>query len=281
MNQQEALAEMQRIGLDVEAPDYDTHEVQRVSLIGAAKSKKNGAYHLREFRLRSGREVVVGFAQNWVTGEVVSFTVDQGDTVDQAEWEQVKKEQAALRQKAKAEAKKRAEETAKRAAEIWANLPDSGKAPYLFKKQVRGFGLRYSRDSVVVPVADINGELKGLQFISADGSKKFLTGTAKKACFHLIGNIKKRVGIAEGYATAASIHQATGIPVAVAFDAGNLEPVAQVIRQKHPEVEIVIFGDDDRETEGNPGRTKALAAAEAVNGRAVFPLVEEASHAQA
>lgn len=278
MNIAETLDQLANMGLIVDQLDTDGL-LHRVPVEGKRSSNRAGAYCLRELNLRSGRLAVVGFAQNWTTGHLESFTVQQGDTADKEEWEQVKKQQAELRKQAKQEAEQRANEAAVRAQEIFYKLPDSGKGPYLFKKGVRGFGLRYSRDSVVVPVRDITGVLRGLQFIDANGGKKFLTGTAKRGCFHFIGDLAAvgdRVGIAEGYATAASIYQITGIPTAVAFDAGNLQPVAEALRKHFPNTEIVIFGDDDRETEGNPGRTKALAAAQAVNGQAVFPQLQEA-----
>ncbi|NCN42690.1 hypothetical protein GW916_15745, partial [bacterium] len=56
-----------------------------------------------------------------------------------------------------------------------------------------------------------------------------------------------------------------------AFNAGNLLPVAEVIRRQDPEAEIVIAGDDDQWTAGNPGRTKAEEGARAINGFYVFP----------
>ncbi|MBK9986174.1 MAG: toprim domain-containing protein [Betaproteobacteria bacterium] len=83
------------------------------------------------------------------------------------------------------------------------------------------------------------------------------------------------LAVCEGYATAASVHQATGRPTAVAFDAGNLANVAKTLRKLYPAVLVVIAGDDDRATEArtgsNPGRLKAEAAARAVHGLAVFP----------
>lgn len=139
--------------------------------------------------------------------------------------------------------------------------------------------LYIKRGTLVVPLKDIGGQLMSLQFIFESGSKKFLKYGQKSGCFHFIGDTVsagEKLGIAEGYATAATIHEVTGLPVAVAFDAGNLLPVAQAFYEFMTHIQIVIFGDDDRETEGNPGRTKALAAAQAVNGRAVFPQLQEA-----
>ena len=76
--------------------------------------------------------------------------------------------------------------------------------------------------------------------------------------------------IAEGFATGATIHAATGLPVAVAFDAGNLEAVAVAMRQKLPDMPIIVCADDDL-TASNPGLTKARAAALAVDGKLAIP----------
>jgi len=56
-----------------------------------------------------------------------------------------------------------------------------------------------------------------------------------------------------------------------AYDSGNLLPVATSLRQRYPDKAIVIAGDDDHRSENNPGREKAIAAAEAVAGVAIFP----------
>ena len=107
--------------------------------------------------------------------------------------------------------------------------------------------------------------------------KRFLPGGRKSGLWHLIGSATGAdlVLICEGYATGASLHEATGRPVAVAFDAGNLAKVAQALQALHPAARLLIAGDDDRATEAktgaNPGRVKATAAARAVAGLAVFP----------
>src|SRR5207247_8290229 len=103
--------------------------------------------------------------------------------------------------------------------------------------------------------------LHSLQFITpekpAEGSNKlYLAGGRAAGCYHAIGKPNGVLAVAEGYATAASIHQATGYAVAVAFDAGNLEPVAVALRAKYPELRIVVCADDDYLTAGNPGLTK-------------------------
>nr|MBS0020896.1 toprim domain-containing protein [Gammaproteobacteria bacterium] len=82
--------------------------------------------------------------------------------------------------------------------------------------------------------------------------------------------------IAEGYATAATLAEGLGYATVAAFDAGNLAAVARALHDKYPQKPVLIAGDDDRHlkaTQGiNPGRVKAKAAAEAVGGRALFPI---------
>jgi putative DNA primase/helicase len=77
--------------------------------------------------------------------------------------------------------------------------------------------------------------------------------------------------IAEGFATAATIHEVTGYPVAVAFTAGNLELVAQGLHRKFPDLQLIICADDDTATAGNPGLTKAKSAAVAVGAKVAIP----------
>ncbi|MEZ0137341.1 MAG: DUF5906 domain-containing protein [Candidatus Reddybacter sp.] len=160
-----------------------------------------------------------------------------------------------------------------RSAKIWQALPDGGTSDYLSAKQVRAWGVRFSRGAMVVPVRDASRALVGLQFIAGDGSKKFLTGTQKRGSWHLLGDVSPRapIAVAEGYATAASIRQATGWAVAVAFDAGNLLPVTEALFAQHPEAMFLICADDDHKTAGNTGKKAAKKAAEHCSGRVVVP----------
>lgn len=164
------------------------------------------------------------------------------------------------------------------AAALWAQASDQGEGAYLTRKGVQAYGLRFtSDDRVLVPLRDERSELRNVQTINASGEKRFLPGGRKSGLWHWCGTPEGApvLIVCEGYATAASVHQATGRPAAVAFDAGNLLPVAKALRKLHPAVLLVLCGDDDQATEArtgtNPGRLKATAAARAVRGLAVFP----------
>lgn len=147
--------------------------------------------------------------------------------------------------------------------------------PYLARKQVGNHGLRVARDGdLLIPIRDGMGRMMSLEQIGSDGGKWYLKGGRKAGGFHYIGDLAAKprvVCVAEGYATAASIHEATGYPVATAMDGGNLMAVARVLRGKWPRAVIVLCADDDWKTEKNPGVKQASAAAAAVRGRIAIP----------
>lgn len=144
---------------------------------------------------------------------------------------------------------------------------------YLSTKGVNAYGVRVdSSGALIVPMRDTAGKLHSLQTIGPDGDKRFLFGGRVKGCYHAIGRPNGgRLIVCEGYATGASIHQAMGDAVAVAFNAGNLESVATALHRKYPDLVLIVAADDDHQTEGNPGMTKARAAALAVGGFVVAP----------
>ncbi len=151
---------------------------------------------------------------------------------------------------------------------------------YLERKKIKAYDVRYSIDSVgnhvlVIPIRNIHYEIQAVQYIKADGEKRI--HGVKKGNFHILGEIEsdRRIYVAEGYATAYSDYEATGSPVVVAFDCGNIESVIVSLKTKYPTNTIIIAGDDDRRAIGNPGRTHAEKAAKKHNCSIVFPKFPE------
>lgn len=128
---------------------------------------------------------------------------------------------------------------------------------------------------LVVPLRDPNGTLWALQTINAQGTKLFPKFGRKAGNCHFIPGPLDVIGIVEGYATGASVHEAMGWAVAVALDVGNMARVLPHLRERFPDSRLVICGDDDPETDGNPGRVKALALAAEYGCVAVFPQISE------
>lgn len=164
-------------------------------------------------------------------------------------------------------------ENAKRIAhELLHQSPLATHHPYLIKKGIDAHGIRADGDRLLIPIRDSAGTLQSMQTISADGSKRFLFGGRVLGGYFSIGKPQKQLIVCEGFATGASIHQCTGLAVAVAFSAVNLEAVALALHKKYPALEITIAADDDYNTAGNPGMAKAKAAALAVNGSLAIPV---------
>lgn len=206
-----------------------------------------------------------GLSENW-QAEVGRTLTDE----ERAEYRRRMEESARKREEAEREAHAQARQ---RAEELWSEAkPATNAHPYLANKRAKAHGLRVAADGrLLVPVRDRGGALHSLQFIAADGEKRFLPGGRMAGGYFAIGKPGAVLCIAEGYATAATIHETTGHPVAVAFNAGNLEAVARTLREKLPSVRLILCADDDAATEGNPGIAKATAAARAVGGLLAVP----------
>ena len=138
-----------------------------------------------------------------------------------------------------------------------------------------------------VPATDVDGKHWTTQYIKEDGTKRFAKDSKKEGCFHPVGGMDALAAapalvISEGYATAAQVAEAVGHATVAAFDSGNLEAVAKALHAKFPDKPVIIAGDDDRHlvmTHGNnPGREKAEAAAQAVGGKAIFPIFAPAEN---
>ncbi len=167
---------------------------------------------------------------------------------------------------------------ARNATTLWtsaAPAPDSH--PYLIGKGITACGVRLYENELVIPVCDLDNTPNSLQFINPVGKKRFLSGGKISGNGFVIGNLDgaSKVCLAEGFATGASVFTETGLPVVIAFNAGNLLPVAQALRQRYPKMTITICADDDHQTEGNPGLTKATEAAVKINGLLAVPLFGE------
>lgn len=185
-----------------------------------------------------------------------------------------------------AERSERQREAAVRAVEFWsAAQPAPADHSYLVRKGVKPHGLRvYSGrliisevncdGALIAPLRDSAGELHNLQFITADSEKRYLPGGRISSCYHAIGKPDGVLVIAEGYATAASLHEATGHATACAFNAGNLVPVAKALRAKLPGIRIIAAADNDIGEKGNVGVKKAQEAARAVNGLVAVPEID-------
>ncbi len=189
------------------------------------------------------------------------------------EHEQLRQRIEQARRQREAEQHQRQQAAAEYAARLWrdARRADPGH-PYLAGKGCRPHTLRQRGDVLLVPL-NRDGVLVNLQRIHPDGAKRFLSGGMVKGCCSSLGSITagQPLYLCEGWATGATIHEATGAAVACAMNAGNLLDVGRRLQRRYPDAVLIVAGDDDRQTEGNPGRTSAIKAAAALGCGLVLP----------
>ncbi len=235
---------------------------------GEGKGNRNTAAWCKLFPDSMG-----GIFGDYSTGLSDDWQAKREKPFSASEREAFKRHVAEARKQAEADQKERHAEAAKRAAGIWeAANPAPADNFYLARKGIEAHGARLHDGALIIPMRD-RAALCSLQFIGPDGDKRFLAGGKVKGCYFSIGTMQGAAAlcIAEGYATGASIHAATGHPVAVAFTAGNLGAVAKTMRERFADLPLILCADDDAATESNPGITKATEAARSVGGLLAVP----------
>lgn len=257
---------MQAAGYDLENPPITDGKLHRFPC-GDRNGDRAGWYVLH------GDGVPAGSYGDWRSGKSFTWCAKKEHDFTPQERETYRQRIEEQKRAREAEEKRTRDQAAERARKIWdAAKPASADHAYLKKKQVKPYGIRQDAEGrLLVPVRNPAGDINSLQTIDGDGKKLFLPGGQKRGCCCAIKGNGETYYVSEGYATGASIHEATGASVIVSFDAGNLLPAAEALRAKHPDAKITICGDDDRWTEGNPGRTKAAAAAQAIGAELVIP----------
>ena len=244
-------------------PDGQIHRY-RVPIDNA--SSKNGWYVLYD-----GENPTIVFG-SWKTGEKITKSFKDPQGLSPAERQQHQEQISQAQETADHERKKLQQAAAIRAQAIWEKAtPAPDNHPYLTRKHIQPHGMRVFREKLVIPAYDATEAISTLQFIGADGTKRFLRGGAITGNCFTIGEPGPTVYVLEGFATGATVYDATGTYTVVAFNAGNLKPVALRLRQECPDAQIILAADNDSGTEDNPGLTKAQEAAVAVKGSVVFP----------
>jgi len=218
-----------------------------------------------------GGNIGVGVYGDWRTGERETWVSKRAESMSHEERAVLSGHiEEAKRLREEAQARLHAD-TAIMAQAEWAALQPATAHPYLDAKRIKPHGARIKGDALVIPVCDASG-IVSLQYIWPE-KKRFMTGGKTRGCYYIIPGADNTVYVCEGFATGATISDATGATVYVAFNAGNLIDVTQAAKAAHPQARLIVAGDDDVNTEGNPGRAKATAAADMARCDVVFPSV--------
>ncbi len=221
-------------------------------------------------------QIAAGAFGCWRLGTTVNWCSKSTEVMTHTERAVFEQKRQAMAESRRIDGEKRKAEACDAAARVIARATPATGHGYLTAKGIQPHGALIDGELLILPMRDTNGVLHSLQRIAESGDKRFLSGGRVTGCFYQIGALTDSLIVCEGFATGASIREATGASVAVAFNASNLQPVAMAFRAKYPGLKIVIASDDDSKTEGNPGLTKATEAAQAVNGRLATPIFLDA-----
>ncbi len=166
--------------------------------------------------------------------------------------------------KAEAENKQRIlwDEAEVKATEFLLKLKQAENHPYLDSKKISATdGVFINHSELIIPVINEFGKIRSYQSINYRGDKLFMEDGQVQACFHEISGSLDVVLICEGYATGVSLYSASGYTVYCAFNCGNLNNVAQIVKRKHEGSKVVVCADNDRFTNNNPGIKKGADTA--------------------
>ncbi len=215
--------------------------------------------------------IASGHFGSWKVGVVHHWS--SREPVDHLEAQLVRQCIEQTRRQREAEQQQRNQAAAEYANRLWrdARRADAGH-PYLTAKGCRPYDLRQIGDVLLVPLYH-KGELVNLQRIGGDGSKRFLSGGRVKGCYSPLGIITadQPLYLCEGWATGATLYAETGSAVACAMNSGNLLETGRHLQRRHPEAVLIVAGDDDRQTEGNPGKAAAVKAASTLGCGLILP----------
>jgi putative DNA primase/helicase len=267
-NTQSITAEMASHGLSGLDPSdlMVDGQIHRFNVEGDKRGSKNGWYVLFDDGL------LAGCFGSWRSGQSITWCSKDTSTLTTAELRKHTMHMTAAKKQREAAKIERQAAAAMQANDLYQYHPKA-KADHLYlrRKQVLPHDLHQDGQTLLVPlVAD--GEFVNLQRIEASGGKYFLPGGRVIGAYHPIGGTPtEKLIICEGFATGATLHENTGHIVWCAMNAGNLLAVAHYANSHAGALEIIIAADNDEQTEGNPGVTKAKEAAAAIGAEVSIP----------
>ena len=237
-------------------------QIHRYRLNGDKRSNKSGAYCIYNDGLPAG------WAEDWHIGKSINWCYDTSglpkEQRDYYESPEQKKKIEAAKEKRKQEALQRQAEVSDKARIRIETLPDAPENhKYLQAKQVYPYNLKLDGQNLAVPLRDINGNIKSLQWIYPNSDKKLYPGSMPKGLFWSIGldllttHPDWPILFGEGYATMAKVYELTGYPCVAGISCYYLAEAAKALKGKYTEQKIIVMADNDKETElkrgFNPG----------------------------
>lgn len=220
----------------IDPPEHIEFDTNRIVRYGR---KKNSWY------IAYSDGVPAGQFGDWRLGLQSNWRADVGRELSAAEEMALARRWAESKKAREAEEAKRHEVTSDTVDTIWSNGAHADAShPYLVKKGVQPHGVRITGDGRLMVPLFSDGELASLQYITADGDKRFHTGGKVAGCCYSVGEPTATVYVAEGFATAATVHEVTQCQCVVAFNASNIPAVVSALRSIAKSIVVVADNDE-------------------------------------
>lgn len=264
------------------------------SSLGSSYDRKNIRARWKSFRKGyGGRPVTIG--------SLIYYAMNSGFKFDENKKEvspHIIQQRAERKKQLEIEAKEEQKKVIQgyasaknQAQQKWNNALPSDGHPYLAKKDVMPHNTRIGKwvykdesgalqteeNALLIPLYK-NGELVSMQGILPDGTKKLLYKGEKQGVYHDFGELTHTILLCEGWATGATLHEATQLYTLACIDAGNLLHVAKYVRKKYPLSRIIICADNDQYKKSNTGLKSAYKASCAVDADVVYPVFSNVEH---
>lgn len=244
-------------------------QLHRFRVNGDKSGSKNGWYVL------FNDDLAAGSFGSWKTGVTSSWCAKKNHKLSKKERHALRLQHQSVIQIREQQRTRDQHNIAVKCGQLWNNASPMVKAnhPYLLNKQIKAYGIRQLGNSLVIPIQNAQNYIVSLQFIMPDGRKTFKSGGKVKGGFMVIGELKGTVYICEGYATGATIYQATKKGVIVAFNAANLLPVVEGLKANgFDHLKIIVAADNDSENKVNTGLEKGKECAYLHDLALIYPL---------
>lgn len=252
-----------------------TNKRQNYQLSSATNHKKHGFY-----KLEIEGDFGYGYCGDYRDDSCFTWYSKSSNKYSKSEMEEIKRKAELQRIENDKEKQEQHDQKATYAQDFTVFLDDCpDDHPYLLKKNIKPCGALLSGNDIIIPMSDTQ-KMWSYQSIDMEGNKQYLTGGRKTGSYFVIKG-DETICIVEGFATGATIHEATGHTVIVTFDSANLKTVSKIIRQDNPSARIVICADNDyqgKDTRGNPrnaGLISGAIAAKNIDADMAYPDFQE------
>lgn len=246
--------------------------LHRYDINGEKRGRKSGVYIIHTDGFPAG------FVQNWKEGvkekwkfNTTGLSEEQRQYFNSEEYRKQEEEREKIRQEREQKRKEKQAEAAEHSRVLWEQLKEAPENhEYLQRKHIKPFDIRTNGEQLAIPLRNIQGVVKSIQWINTDGTKRFQPDTAPAGLFWSVGlediqpDAENTILLGEGFATMAKVHELLGLPCVAGISCHFMKSVAETLIQKYAKSKIYVMADNDKKTELKLGLNPGIESAQAI-----------------